>query len=469
MLIYGKHQTRRVPGVYSADGDPHLVQELSHLQSERARCQKQLRETQLQLEEARAAYTELYDLTPLGHLTLDEKGLTRSINQASARMLERDRGKLVGKHFIAWLASDDRPLLLTFLREVFLDREPIAIELRIRTPTGLLRDVCLESTRVEDGSKPFLCHLTMTDISDRRKAFDAANLTERVIESAAEGIMITDEFGVIRSVNPAFEQSTGYSAAEAIGNTPALLRSGRHNEEFYRNMWQRLNQEGKWQGEIWNRHKGGDIYPEWLSITAVKDSRGKASHYVGIFFDAQTEAHILKRLHHLAYYDGLTELPNRRLFLDRLNMSILHARRNMHLLAVMFVDLDHFKQINDTFGHKFGDSLLIAVTERMKKCLRDGDTLARLGGDEFTVLLPDLSEPDDAIHAARKILDICARPLLVEGREIQISASIGISVFPDDAEEADDLLDCADIAMYQIKEAGRNGYWFHRRKAPLSS
>jgi diguanylate cyclase (GGDEF)-like protein/PAS domain S-box-containing protein len=286
----------------------------------------------------------------------------------------------------------------------------------------------------------------------------ATSLTARIIESAAEGILITDARRIIRSVNPAFEKSTGYSAAEVIGRTPEILNSGHHDQIFYQEMWDSLGKVGQWQGEIWNRHKSGEIYPEWLCISAVKDSLQNVSHYVGIFSDAHTQKDILERLHYLAYYDGLTGLPNRRLFLDRLNLSISHAKRDKHMLAVMFVDLDRFKQVNDTLGHKVGDGLLMGITERMKNCLRDGDTLARLAGDEFTVILPALSHPDAAHNVAEKFLQSYARPLNIDGHKMRITASIGVSIYPNDAADADSLLQHADAAMYRIKESGRNGY-----------
>jgi diguanylate cyclase (GGDEF)-like protein/PAS domain S-box-containing protein len=297
------------------------------------------------------------------------------------------------------------------------------------------------------------------ELVEMRQQLDVAScLTARIIESTAEGILITDARRIIRSVNPAFEKSTGYSAAEAIGRTPAMLKSGHHDKSFYREMWDTLDKVGQWQGEIWNRHKNGEIYPEWLSISAVKDSRRSVSHYVGVFSDAHTQEYILERLHYLAYYDVLTGLPNRRLFLDRLNMSISHARRDKHMLAVMFVDLDRFKQVNDTLGHGVGDGLLMGVTERMKSCLRDGDTIARLAGDEFTVILPVLPHPDAASNVAEKFLECYAQPLIIFGHILRVTASIGIVVYPDDGEDADSLLHHADTAMYRIKESGRNGY-----------
>jgi diguanylate cyclase (GGDEF)-like protein/PAS domain S-box-containing protein len=297
----------------------------------------------------------------------------------------------------------------------------------------------------------------------RRQLESATSLAACIINDAAEGIMITDTRNIIRTVNPAFERTTGYRADEVIGQTPALLSSGQHNSAFYRAMWDALERDGHWQGEIWNRHKNGEIYPEWLSISAVRDAQHRVSHYVGIFSDAHTQRYILERLQYLAYYDGLTGLPNRRLFLDRLNMCISNARRDRHKLAVLFVDLDRFKQINDTLGHRIGDGLLLGVSDRMKNCLRDVDTLARMSGDEFTVILPSLNEAEAASSVAEKFLECYGYPLEIDGHHLRVTASIGICIFPDDGEDADSLLQHADVAMYRSKGSGRNGY---RRYAP---
>ncbi|MDP2963778.1 MAG: diguanylate cyclase [Sulfurimicrobium sp.] len=441
-----------------------LLRELRLLQDELNRHKHEAHKLQRQLEEMRACQAVLYDLAPVGYLTLDDKGRTLDINPTGAEILGRERSSMSGKHFIAWLAEEERPRFLSHLREAFLFRGRNAIDLRIKTPNGILRDVHLESRIMENPHRPTYCHSVLTDQSDHRKAEEASCLTARVIESAAEGIMITDAKRIIRAVNPAFVKSTGYSAKEAIGRSPALLHSGHHDKNFYKEMWAAIDTQGQWQGEVWNRHKSGEIYPEWLSISAVRDSRQKVTHYVGIFSDAHTQECILERLHYLAYYDGLTGLPNRHLFLDRLKVSLAQARRDGHMLAIMFIDLDHFKQINDSKGHKIGDCLLMAVTERLKTCLRDGDTLARLGGDEFTVILPALSHPEAALHVARKFLETYASPVNIEGHELHITGSIGISIFPADGEDAESLLNHADMAMYQIKGSGRNGYQRYHEK-----
>jgi diguanylate cyclase (GGDEF)-like protein/PAS domain S-box-containing protein len=292
----------------------------------------------------------------------------------------------------------------------------------------------------------------------RRRLDEAYSLISSISENATEGILVTNAQTVIQSVNPALERATGYKASEMIGRTPALFRSKQHDNDFYGEMWRSLHEHGQWRGEVLNRHKNGEVYPEYLAISAVKDAEQQVSHYVGIYSDFHTKEYILERMHYLANYDGLTGLPNRRLFLDRLNVSLSHARRDRHMLAVMFVDLDRFKQVNDTLGHKVGDGLLLAVSERLRNCLREVDTFARLGGDEFTALLPALKHPDDALNVARKFLDCCTQPVTVEGHELRFTVSIGIGIYPADGEDAESLLHNADIAMYRIKEAGRNGY-----------
>lgn len=452
MLTVKKTHHSSEPGT----DDPYLL----HL-AEIEACKLELQETRRLLEEARSRYTDLFESAPVGYLTLDDQGLTLEINPIGATMLGRDRAHMLGKPFIAWLAENERPLFLEHLNQAFHTGTKASVELTLRTPGGALCEVRLESVAAKGAGQPRACRTVMTDLSAIRRAEQVSSLASRVIESAAEGIMITDARHIILEVNPAFEKSTGYSAHEAIGKSPAMLHSGRHDESFYQEMWATLDKQGQWQGEVWNRNKSGEIYPEWLSISAVRNAKQGVTNYVGIFSDAHTQEHILERLHYLAYYDGLTGLPNRRLFLDRLSLSISQARRDKHLLAVMFVDLDHFKQINDTLGHRFGDALLMAVTERMKGCLRDGDTLARLGGDEFTVILPAIPHADAAINVARKFLDSYATPVYVEGNALQVTASIGISIFPEDGSEADDLLNHADMAMYKIKQTGRNGFWRH--------
>lgn len=295
-------------------------------------------------------------------------------------------------------------------------------------------------------------------IHERREALDELQLDAKVIDNTPDGVMITDADLRIRSVNPAFTTTTGYSAAEVLGQTPHLLASGQHDAAFYQAMWRQIVQEGRWQGEIWNRRKNGEIYLEWLNIIAIRDSRGQVQNYAGIFSDIVTQEHVRQRLHSLAYYDALTDLPNRELFHDRLHNALVQARREQRALALLFLDVDRFKPVNDTHGHAVGDGLLRVIADVLRLCVRESDTVARLGGDEFTIILTGMTGATDAEQVAQKIIAAFARPFAVEGRELSVGVSIGIALFPDDAHDEAMLLRHADAAMYAAKQAGRNNY-----------
>ena len=292
-------------------------------------------------------------------------------------------------------------------------------------------------------------------------------LAERVIDSSLEGIIITDPRNRIEFVNRAFTHMTGYTAEEVIGKTPQVISSGRHDAAFYRNMWDTLQRCGYWRGEIWNRRKSGELYLELLTITAITDGSGAVTHYAALFSDITHLRENEERIRKLAYYDALTGLPNRRLLEDRLELAIRHAHRNQTRLAVVFIDLDHFKEVNDSLGHAFGDELLVMMAERLQLRLREDDTLARLGGDEFLVLLPDLEEVDEVTRIARRLVEAVHEPCVLEGQEFRIGCSLGISLYPDDAATGEALVHNADVAMYRAKQEGRNGYRLYRNEMNL--
>jgi diguanylate cyclase (GGDEF)-like protein/PAS domain S-box-containing protein len=276
-----------------------------------------------------------------------------------------------------------------------------------------------------------------------------------------EGMMVTDENAVIIRVNQAFTQLTGYSGGEAIGRNPSMLRSGHHDAEFFQRMWESLHRDNSWQGEIWNRRKNGEIYPEWLNITAVVGKDGKVTNYVGAFIDFTERKQAENEIYHLAFYDTLSQLPNRRMLLDRLRQAVSTGSRNQTGGALLFIDLDNFKTLNDTKGHGIGDLLLIEVAKRLQACVREGDTVARFGGDEFVLLLEGLSEESaqTAVQArgvGEKVLEVLSRPYLLEGNEFHSSSSMGITLFINYKQELDELLKQADTAMYEAKKSGRN-------------
>ncbi len=294
---------------------------------------------------------------------------------------------------------------------------------------------------------------------------DDLKLYATVFTNATEGMTITDGEARIVAVNPAFTGITGYSLEEIAGRTPAVLGSGRQDESFYREMWATLAREGQWQGEIWNRRRNGEVFPEWLSITAVRDGDGNdsgtPSHYIGIFSDITERKAAEARIHHLAHHDALTNLPNRMLLQDRLDQAILQSRRSRRHAAVLFIDLDRFKLINDTLGHDVGVGLLSQVARRCQEVVRDTDTVARQGGDEFVIVLPELEHAQDATVVARKLLEVLGRPYRLGAHELTVTASIGIAVYPEDGRNASVLLRNADAAMYGAKADGRNAFQFY--------
>lgn len=299
-------------------------------------------------------------------------------------------------------------------------------------------------------------------LRERRIALELSqenlHLARQVIKASRDGIMVTDVQGFILSVNPAFTRITGYSAAEAIGNTPALLKSGRHDTEFYRRMWDAVYSHGSWAGEVWNRRKNGEIYPEWLTINAIRNHTGEITKFAAILTDITDRKKREEQIKNLAYYDVLTGLPNRRLFNDRLNVAIANAHRHNHLLGVVFIDLDQFKRINDTLGHSIGDQLLVEAARRIQSVVREGDTVARMGGDEFTLLLQEIENADDTVALVQRILGILAQPVVLASNTLYITASVGISLYPHDGRNSETLIRNADTAMYRAKDNGRNSY-----------
>jgi diguanylate cyclase (GGDEF)-like protein/PAS domain S-box-containing protein len=310
-------------------------------------------------------------------------------------------------------------------------------------------------------------------LQEREKALSISRqnlqLAEKIIETSLEGVMITDEDGYICQINPAFTRLTGYSIADVIGRKPSILNSGRHDRAFYAALWSALNETGHWKGEIWNRRKNGEIYPELLTITAIADESDQILYYAAIFSDISELKKNEQRIQHLAYYDPLTGLPNRRLLYDRLDMSIAHAHRNHEQFAIMFVDLDRFKNINDTLGHNAGDQLLEQVAERLKLCLREDDSVARTGGDEFVILLAQITHPDDAVVIAQRILDEIAKPYSIASHELVTTCSIGIAYYPEDGEDRNTLVKNADTAMYRAKERGRDTFRLFKQTMHESS
>jgi diguanylate cyclase (GGDEF)-like protein/PAS domain S-box-containing protein len=299
------------------------------------------------------------------------------------------------------------------------------------------------------------------DITERIKAEERVNLWSRVLDQSTEGIFVCDPQERILLVNKAFEKLTGFSADEAVSKTPRIVQSGRQDRAFYTDMWKSVSETGTWSGEMWNRRKNGEFYVEWLSISAVYDHKGAVTHYVGIFSDVTVRKQAEERIVHLANYDALTDLPNRVLLMDRLGQLTKAAQRRKSKVAVVFIDLDRFKEVNDSLGHNAGDLLLQKLAKRLSDAVRDEDTVARLGGDEFVVVFQGLHEAHEVTVLAQKLLSCLALPVTLNGYELTVTASLGISLYPDDAADGQELIRNADAAMYQAKGAGRNALHFY--------
>lgn len=307
------------------------------------------------------------------------------------------------------------------------------------------------------------CLITVgTDISARREAEKRNELWARVFQCTSESILITDAGRRIASVNQAFCTATGYESHEVVGKKPNLLTSDMHDKYFFRQMWRDLRFRGSWQGEFWSRYKSGEVCPQWLVVNAVHDQNGMLTNYIALFTDISEQKSQEQHIQHIAHHDALTNLPNRLLCMERLVMALQQAKRYHRRVAVLFMDLDRFKNINDSLGHHVGDCVLVTAANRLTSCVRDGDTVSRLGGDEFVVILANVEDSDDiAAIMEHRILPLMRQPYDAGGYELHCSCSIGISIFPEDGTDRDTLLRNADSAMYQAKMTGRNNYHFY--------
>jgi diguanylate cyclase (GGDEF)-like protein/PAS domain S-box-containing protein len=328
---------------------------------------------------------------------------------------------------------------------------------------GHLVPVELNGQILEKDGEKFIWS-TVDDITQRKQAEDELRQAATVFDNTDEGIIVTDAEQNIITVNKAFTVITGYQRREVLGKNPSFHQSGRHDSAFYHAMWNTIDSKGQWRGEIWNQRKSGEIYPVWENINAVKDNQGRIINYVSVFTDISSIKESEAQLAHIAHHDTLTGLPNRLLFSATLEQAFEHANRHKHKVAVLFLDLDRFKVINDTMGHTNGDKLLQAVANRLTDCVRAEDTVARLGGDEFTVILYEITQAQDAANIAEKIIDVVSQPIMIDGHELITSTSIGISLYPDDATNYTDLVKAADTAMYHAKERGRKNFQFYTQE-----
>jgi len=407
--------------------------------------------------EQRALLTSLIDASPDVIFFKDVAGRFQTVNAACARLLGKKAQDIIGtddlQHFPGPVAEEFRAT----------DHEVTGYARTVRKTELVLHsdgsseiyDTLKAPVQQEDGTVVGLVGIARR-VTTEHQTSDRLQLAAQVFENAAEGILITSPQGVIEMVNPAFTRITGYAADEVIGKHPNLLHSGRHDKDFYERMWSSVNAADIWQGEVWNRRKSGEVYPEWLNISPVRDESGQVVHYLGIFSDISAVKRTEAQLEHMAHHDALTGLPNRALLNDRIDTALRRAQRADRMVAVVFLDLDRFKDINDSFGHAIGDQVLKQVAVRLRETMRDEDTVARLGGDEFVILIEDVEQPSQTDTATERVLACLHPPVTVDHQEFYVGASLGVSIFPRDGYTADALIRNADTAMYQAKRLGRN-------------
>ncbi|MGV1100654.1 EAL domain-containing protein [Thiovibrio sp. JS02] len=360
--------------------------------------------------------------------------------------------------FLSHVHPDDRRKVQDAVQHSLETRAPYSINHRIILD-GAFRELHAEGeVEFAENGTPVRMFGTVQDITLLKKSEEQLAQAARVFDSSIEGITITDANGIIQSVNRAFTHITGYRAEEAIGKRPSILKSDRHDAKFYQDMWSTLLTAGRWEGEIWNRRKNGEVYPEWLTITAITDDYGQLTHHVAVFHDMSQLRSYEEQLHFHSYHDALTSLPNRQLMLDRLTVAIGHAQRSGKHVAALVIDLDNFKHINDSLGHTVGDVLLQQVAERLKTCLPADNTVARLGGDDFAVLVEECADEKEAVLLAEKIIDAFIAPFNLTIYESFVTVSIGITYSPTDGNDAETLLKNAELAMYRAKDEGKNKY-----------
>jgi len=401
---------------------------------------------------------DIFNATPDAMLISDKQGIITQVNQQAELMLGYKLGELLGQSIEVLIPEGFRPKHPE-LHAKFV-AAPVARPLRggrsvkARCKDGSVFDVDISVSPIKTEQGQFFAS-ALRDVTLAKQAEERLRVAAIAFESN-EPMVITDAASIILQVNHAFTESTGYSKEEAVGQRVGLLKSGRHDEAFYAEMWATIERDGTWQGEIWDRRKNGEIYPKWLIISVVKGDNGEVTHYVGTHIDITERKAAEEQIKQLAFYDPLTQLPNRRLLQERLKHGIDVERRDGKQLALLMLDLDRFKAVNDSLGHLAGDELLQQVAARITARLRDVDMVARLGGDEFVILLEDIAHPEDAARVAEEIIAELSRLFcLGQNEEVQIGASIGISLYPQHGDSPELLMDHADAALYQAKDAGR--------------
>lgn len=396
-------------------------------------------------------------------ITTDADGRITTWNQGAERLFGLYAAQAKGKELISLLPDEEHPFFRDQVLPAVAEHGRQQAEIQVRRHAGEIRRIDLSLSRFDTGhelASGLICYAR--DITERKKNEEQMRLSAKFLEETGEAVVITDADAKIVEINRAFERITGFSRQELLGKNPRILKSGRHDREFYQRMWHALLTTGHWEGEIWSRRRNSEVYPKWLSISAVSDEWGRTTHYVGISTDLTAIKQSQEKLENLTHYDQLTGLPNRLLLYDRLGQAIDRARQRQQQVALLLFDLDRFKEVNDTLGHSSGDAILAEVAKRLRSLAAETDTACRLGGDEFCLIMPEVSKIDEVGQRAQKILTAFIDSFTVDGHELYLTPSIGITLFPEDAATVETLLKNADTAMYHAKEGGGNSFQFYQ-------
>jgi diguanylate cyclase (GGDEF)-like protein/PAS domain S-box-containing protein len=389
-------------------------------------------------------------------------GTIQTWNLGAERLYEYSAAEAIGKPISIIFLDGQQDESSAILGKIKQDETVKHFETIRKTQGGKQIHIDLTVSPTKDATGRITGASTIArDITERVRTDERLRLWSQVLDQSGEGIFICDSQERILIVNKAFQELTGFSSDDALGKTPRILRSGRQDRTFYTDMWKSVSETGAWRGEMWNRRKSGELYAEWLSISAIYGHKGEVTHYIGIFSDITARKQDAEKMSHLAHYDALTDLPNRVLLMDRLNQLTKGAERRKSKVALVFIDLDRFKDVNDSLGHQAGDLLLQTVAKRFSSVMRAEDTLARIGGDEFVAIFQGIHDGQDASIIAKELFTCVAEPVALSGHEVTVTASMGISVYPDDATDGQEMIRNADAAMYQAKGAGRNAYQFY--------
>ena len=414
------------------------------------------------LRDSEAKYVTVFRNCPEAiSITTEKDGLYIEVNEAFERISGFSRAEVIGRSALdlgLWADGLERQALLERLgREDRVEN----YHAHVRRRDGEVRVSQMSAERVQIDGRACLIVISR-DVTQQKRLEDELRLAARVFESTDEGIVVTDPAERIIALNPAFEQMSGYHAEELRGKRTSVLASARHDESFFAQLWEMVHRTGRWQGELWARSKSGEETPYLMTMSAVRDDEGAVINHVGVMRDISHIKRSQEQLEYLANYDALTGLGNRNLFMSQLKVGLDRAARHHRRLALIFIDLDNFKTVNDTLGHDVGDQLLAEVARRLKASVRSEDVVCRLGGDEFTVYVEDFADPEGLVSTAQRLVQSISEPYLLGQHRLEVTASVGISIYPNDGESITELIKNADTAMYKVKEHGRNGFQFFR-------